>query len=352
MIRVTLAQLKPGMKLAKDVRLRDGRLLLLSGFIVKPLYLRKLEAFSVNDIYIEEGPYTPIEEFEEEKLYNHAAITIRNIFSMARKNEHADLSIVKDTVSDILNKVIENETVMLQLTGIRDIDNYTFLHSVDVCIYSIIIGKRLGYGKEPLMALGLGAILHDIGKCKVPIEILQKPGKLTDEEFRQMKLHTVYGCEIIKNSYHLNSKVANIAFQHHEKWDGTGYPMGLSSNTIDPLARIVALSDVYDALTSDRVYKKRELPHIASEYIKNNAGVLFDPFIVDLFINSIAVYGEGTLVLLNTGELGSVISSGSVATGKRQKISVFSNKSGPPVLQPYIIDLNERKDMEIVEIFL
>jgi len=352
LIRVPLAQLKPGMKLAKDVRLRDGRLLLLSGFIVKPLYIRKLEAFNVNDIFVEEGPYTPIEEFEEEKLYNHAAVTIKNIFSMARKNEHADLSVVKDTVSDMLNKVIENETVMLQLTGIRDIDNYTFLHSVDVCIYSIIIGKRLGYGKEPLMALGLGAILHDIGKCKVPIELLQKPDKLTDEEFHQMKLHTVYGCEIIKNSYHLSTKVANIAFQHHEKWDGTGYPMGLSSNTIDPLARIVALSDVYDALTSDRVYKKRELPHVAAEYIKNNAGVLFDPFIVDLFINSIAVYGDGTLVLLNTGELGSVISSGNLVNGTKQKISVFSNKSGPPVLQPYIVDLNERKDAEIVEIFL
>ena len=147
---------------------------------------------------------------------------------------------------------------MLQLTGIRDIDNYTFLHSVDVCIYSIIIGKKLGYGKEPLMTLGMGAILHDIGKCKVPVEILQKPDRLTDEEFHTMKLHTVYGYEIIKNSYQLSTKIANIAFQHHEKWDGSGYPMGISQIDIDPLSRIVALADVYDALTSDRVYKKRE----------------------------------------------------------------------------------------------
>lgn len=351
MLRLELSQVKPGMRLAKDVILPDGRLLLLAGFIVKPLYLRKLEAFRVEYVYVEEGYFEPLEEFEEERLYNHAAATIKSIFALAGRDRVADISAVRDTVNDILNKVMENETVMLQLTGIRDIDNYTFLHSVDVCIYSIIIGKKLGYGKEPLMTLGMGAILHDIGKCKVPVEILQKPDRLTDEEFHTMKLHTVYGYEIIKNSYQLSTKIANIAFQHHEKWDGSGYPMGISQNDIDPLSRIVALADVYDALTSDRVYKKRELPHIAAEYIKNNAGILFDPYIVDLFINSIAVYAEGTLVLLSTGEVGSVVSPGRIGEA-RQKISVFSNKAGPPVLQPYIVDLNERTDVEIVEIFV
>jgi len=351
LISLPLSQLKPGMKLAKDVRLPDGRLLLLAGFAVKPLYLRKLEAFNIDHVYVEEGQYTPIEEFEEEKIYNHAYTTIKNIFAMARKDEKADLASVRTSVGDILRRVMENETVMLHLTGIRDIDNYTFLHSVDVCIYSIILGKKLGYGKEPLMSLGMGAILHDIGKCKVPLDILQKPGKLTDDEFAQMKLHTVRGCEIIKNTWRMNPKVANIAFQHHEKWDGTGYPLGTSSNLIDPLSRIVALADVYDALTSDRVYKKRELPHKAASYIKSNAGLLFDPFIVDLFINNIAAYRDGTLVLLNTGELGSVISSGE-AGSERQKISVFSNKWGPPVLQPYIVDLNENSDIDIVEIFI
>lgn len=351
MINVPTSQLKPGMRLAKDVILSDGRLLLLAGFAIKPLYIRKLEAFNIVNVYVEEGSFTPIEEFEEERVYSHAAATIKNIFSLAKKEDTIDVSIVKDSVSEILQKVIENETVMLQLTGIRDIDNYTFLHSVDVCIYSTIIGKKLGYCRESLMVLGMGAILHDIGKCKVPIDILQKPDKLTDSEFSEMKLHTIHGCEIIKNSYGLSSIISNIAYQHHEKWDGSGYPIGLTANSIDIMARIVSLVDVYDALTSDRVYKKKELPHIAAEYIKNNSSTLFDPFIVELFINSIAVYGEGTIVLLNTGELGSIISS-RIAGSTRQKVNVFSNKSGPPVLQPYIIDLNERKNVEIVEIFI
>lgn len=351
MVKVPLSQLKPGMRLAKDVIPVDGRLLLLAGFAIKPLYIRKLEAFNIEYVYIEEGEFTPIEEFEEEKVYNHAAVTIKNIFTLVREGENTNVSVVRDTVSEILQNVIKNENIMLQLTGIRDIDNYTFLHSVDVCIYSTIIGKKLGYGEDHLMALGMGAILHDIGKCKIPISILQKPDKLTIREFNEMKLHTVYGCEIIKSIYGLSSKIANIAFQHHEKWDGTGYPFGLKENSIDPLARIVTLADVYDALTSDRVYKRRELPHTAAEYIKKNSGSLFDPFIVEMFINSIVVYGDGTLVLLNTGELGSIISSGSVG-GTRQKVNVFSAKSGPPVLKPYIIDLNERNDIDIVEIFV
>ncbi len=371
MIKLPVSQLQAGMKIAKDIILSDGRLLLLAGFYIKPLYLRALDAFKVKYVFVEEGEYSPIEELEEEKIYNHAAYVIKNAFKLLRNGENVSIDAIENSVNEILKKIIENETVMLQLTGIRDVDHYTYLHSVDVCIYSTIIGKKLGYSKGQLMTLGMGAILHDIGKCKVSSDIVHKPDKLTDDEFNQMKLHTVYGSDIIKASYQLNSKISNIAFQHHEKWDGSGYPLGICTNSINPFSRIVTLADVYDALTSDRVYKKKALPHVAAEYIKNQSGTLFDPYIVELFINSIAVYQEGTVVLLSTGELGSIIygnsagnsldnkaenSSGNTADNTsgttRQKVHVFSNKSGPPVLNPYIIDLNERRDIEIVEVFL
>ena len=351
LLYIPITQLKPGMKLAKDVILSDGRLLLLAGYAIKPLYIRKLEAFGITDVYIEENTFIPVTGLEEEKVYNHAASMIKNIFAITSDGKSPDVKDVKNTVSDIINRVMEKETIMLQLTGIKDIDNYTFLHSVDVCIYSTIIGKKLGYGSDSLMTLGMGAVLHDIGKCKVSAELLSKPDKLNNREYSEMKLHSTLGYEILKNSYGFNTKIANIALQHHEKWDGTGYPLGLSSNRIDPLARIVSIADVYDALTSDRVYKKKELPHKAADYINRNAGKLFDPHIVELFINNIAAYAEGTLVLLSSGELGSVLSPG--RTGRsRQMINVFSNKSGPPVLRPYILDLNEHIDIDIVEIFI
>lgn len=351
MVKVALSQLIPGMKLAKDVYLPDGRLLLLSGFIIKPLYIRKLESFNVDSIYVEEDTIDIADGYEEERLYNHTAATVKNIFTLVREGKSTSAAVVRETVNELLQKIIENETVMLQLTGIRDIDNYTFLHSIDVCIYSVILGKKLGYGQDPLVDLGMGAILHDIGKCKVPMEILQKPGKLTDAEFNEMQLHTAYGYEIIENAYGFNKNIANIAYQHHEKWDGSGYPSGLSADQIDPLARIVALADVYDALTSDRVYKKKDLPHNAAEYVFKNSGKLFDPVIVDMFVNNVAVYAEGTIVLLNTGELGSVMASGGIGSF-RQRINVFTNKAGPPVLSPYILDLNQHKDIDIVEVFM
>jgi len=143
-----ISQLKPGMKLSKDVILSDGRLLLLAGFAIKPLYIRKLEAFNVPNVFVEDGPFTPMEDFEEERVYNHAATTIKNIFSLTKNDNSVEVSTVRESVSEILQKVIENETVMLQITGIRDIDNYTFLHSVDVCIYSTIIGKKLGFSEN------------------------------------------------------------------------------------------------------------------------------------------------------------------------------------------------------------
>lgn len=351
MTRIHLSELKSGMKLAKDVILPDGRLLLLAGFIIKPMYMRKLAAFNIHEVYIDKDSFTPVEELYEEKLYRYAQDTIREIFTQVRNGKDSKITVVKETVVEIIQKVMENETVLLQLTGIRDIDNYTFLHSVDVCIYSTIMGKKMGYGKEALIDLGIGAILHDIGKCKVPMEILLKPDKLTDGEFREMKLHTVYGCEIIKSVYGLNSKIAGIAFQHHEKWDGSGYPLGISDKIINPFSRIVSLADVYDALTSDRIYKEKELPHKAADYIRKNSGVLFDPDIVDLFISNIAVYSEGTIVLLSTGELGSIVST-NTHENSRQKVYVFSNRSGPPLLHPYVLDLNERSDIEITEIFV
>lgn len=339
------------MRLASDVILPDGRLLLLSGFIMKPLYIRKLKMFNVPYVYVEDDFFTPTEESEEEKIYSQAVDVIRNFFSLASKNKKPNLSEIEKTTGEIISGVINNETVMLQLTGIRDIDSYTYLHSVDVCIYSVILGKNLGYSKDMLMDLGMGAILHDVGKCKIPSKILFKPGKLTTDEYSLMMLHTVYGAEILKSSYGMNSRIANIAFQHHEKWNGSGYPTGIAAYDIDPFPRIVSLVDVYDALISDRVYRKGEQPHIATDYIKRNSGILFDPYIVNLFMENIAIYFEGTLVQLSTGELGYVMETIS-HKNERQIVNVFSNKFGPPVLHPYTVDLNQNQDVKISKIFI
>lgn len=353
MKRVFVSDLKPGMVLAKDVyNHENGRLLLLKGFSLKSNYIDKLMSLSIMQVYIDDDS-TIIEEYEEEnneeKIFSEAVSTIKDVLTSVKEGNSVEVTPVKEMVDEIVQTVMNNQSVYTQLTGIRDIDNYTFHHSVDVCIYSLITGKSLGLSQEELTTLGIGAILHDIGKCKVPQEILLKPGKLTDDELMVMKLHTVYGYEIIYNTDGLSKKIADIACQHHEKWDGNGYPAGLKDTDIEILARIVTISDVYDALTADRCYRKKDLPHVAAEYIIGNTGVLFDPEITKTFINNISLYPKDCMVLLNTGEIGSIVSSNNNMV-LRPKIKVIARKNGPPLLEPYILDLMTNPSVFIVEI--
>jgi putative nucleotidyltransferase with HDIG domain len=353
MKKIFISDLKPGMILAKDVyNHEDGRLLLLKGFSLKPNYIDKLASLCIMHVYIDDESTIikeEVEEISEAKVFSEAFSTIKDILTSVREGNSVEVAPVKETVDEIVQKVINNQSVFMQLTGIRDIDNYTFHHSVDVCIYSLITGKSLGLSVEELTVLGMGAILHDIGKCKIPLEILLKPGKLTDDEFMVMKLHTVYGYEIIYNTDGLTKQIANIACQHHEKWDGAGYPAGLRDNQIDRLARIVAVSDVYDALTADRCYRKKDLPHVAAEYVIGNSGKLFDPEIAKVFINNISLYPENCMVLLNTGEIGSILDTNN-NMALRPKIKIIAKKNGPPLLDPYTVDLMSSPSVFIVEI--
>lgn len=351
MRKVLTNDLKPGMVLAKDVyNHEDGRLLLLKGFSLQQRYIEKLKSLDIAHVYVDqEALVVEPEEFNEEQAYNEAFSTIKDVLTSVTNGENLEVAPVKETVDEIVHRIINNESVFTQLSGMRDIDNYTFHHSVDVCIYSVITGKNLGLSAEELNELGMGAILHDIGKCKVPSEILLKPGKLTEEEFNLMKLHALYGYEIIYNTEGLSKRMANIACQHHEKWDGTGYPVGLKDRQIDKLARIVTLSDVYDALTSDRCYKKKDLPYEAADYVKNNSGKLFEPDLIDVFLNNITIYPAGTMLLLSTSEIGFVIET-PARMSLRPKLQIITRKEGPPILSPYTLDLTEKPQISIVEV--
>jgi HD-GYP domain-containing protein (c-di-GMP phosphodiesterase class II) len=222
--KVAVSDLKTGMRLAKDVFLADGRILLLAGFIIKPRYIQKLETFNISHVFIIEDENIKSESVSEEKAYLEAFNTIKDIMDTVQKGEDLNVEAVNETVNDIVMKVMNNEPVFIQLTGMRDIDNYTFLHSVDVCIYSVITGKSLGFTSEQLMELGMGAILHDIGKCKVAQTILNKPAKLTASEFQDITHHTIFGHDIISNgepspwfpatSFHINFWVDCCRFFH------------------------------------------------------------------------------------------------------------------------------------------
>ena len=348
MKKVTVDELKPGMKLAKDIILSDGRFLLLKGFTLKERYLEKIRMYDIPYIYVE-NEIEKVEYFNEEIIYSETLNTVKNVMKSVRDGGSIDVGSVKSAVSKIIQGIYKNDNVFMRLSGIRDFDNYTYLHSVDVCIYSIIAGKSLNLSPEMINNLALGAILHDIGKCKIPLSILNKPAKLSDSEFEIMKKHSEYGYDIIMKTPGLNGDIAKIALNHHEHWNGDGYPKGLKEEEIDLLSRIVAIADVYDALTADRVYRKRFMPHQAVEYLISNSRAQFDPKILNIFMESIAVYPPDIIVMLSTGEIGKVVQSKGPPS-IRPKIMVIARKGGPPVIEPYEVDLAKNPQISVVDI--
>ena len=348
MQKLSLNEVRAGMKLAKDVVLDDGRILLLKGFTIKPRYLNKLKVYTVPFIYVEDD-IVELEEISEERVYEDAFSNIKDIMESIRYDEKVDIEELKETVDDMVQHILNDDMVFMTLTGIRDIDNYTFLHSVDVCIYSVITAKALNINNNDIYELALAAILHDVGKCKTPLSILNKPGKLTTEEFEVMKHHSIKGFEIVGQMPGISERIARVICQHHEKWDGSGYPLGLKNYDIELWARIISISDVYDALTANRVYRKQFMPHEAAEYLMANNESQFDPRILQSFINNIAIYPQDIIVLLNTGEVARVLPAKGMAS-MRPKVSVITKKDGPPIFDPYEIDLRKNPTVFVVDI--
>lgn len=353
MDRVKVEDLKPGMRVSKNIFDKYGKLLLVEGTVLKQHYIRKLELYGVSSISVDKD--RDIDENElnmlskgSDIIYQEAFNAIKDVLQKVNKSQSFDTKIIVDIVEDIVDKVTMEKQIFSRLNSIREMDNYTYLHSIDVCIYSIIMGKNLGLSNKDLNKLGLGAILHDIGKGRVPAEILLKPGPLTREEFDIMKRHTIYGYEIISNS-NMDRIAANIAAQHHERWDGLGYPGRLKGTDIDKFARIVTVCDIYDALTANRVYKGRILPHEAAEYIANNRGVIADPELIGSFIQNVAVYPIGSTVLLSTGEIGRVIEVQNSAP-LRPVIDIFAHKNARREILEHKVNLMEELTVFIVDV--
>jgi len=222
---------------------------------------------------------------------------------------------IKKTVTlvDIIFKELQVSNLYLDIYDVRlDLEKYkqhdyrTFVHVLNVALLSAIIGLQLGYNEKRLKYLTLGALLHDLGKFKVPLEILNKPGSLTDEEFSVMKNHPLLGEEMLQDTRLIGSVMATVK-EHHERWNGNGYPHALKGNEINQDAQIVAVADVYEALTADRPYRKGIPPYHALEMILSLSGKDFNPRVVQAFRKSLILYPKGALVTLNTGEVGIVI---------------------------------------------
>ncbi|WP_227663176.1 HD-GYP domain-containing protein [Marinobacter halophilus] len=262
--------------------------------------------------------------------------TIRNI------EQHNDLQLetARPLIRDCVNSVKANASAMLWLARIKDRDSYTAEHCLRVAIFTVAFARFVGLPDDELEVAGLCGLLHDIGKLKVPDRILNKPGPLTPEEYAVMQEHTILGHQLLLQDPGLDRIISDVTLHHHERMDGQGYPGRLNEYQISRFARLVAIVDAYDAMTSDRCYRDAISPAEAARMLYRNRGDQFDADLVEAFIRLIGIYPPGSLVELNTGEIALVIST-HPARKLRPKVEILLNADKRP-LTPQVIDLGKQ----------
>ena len=244
------------------------------------------------------------------KTYAQSVSVTRELMTSVRMGRSPNVKKIKRVVQGIVDQILNEETSLIGLTTIRDYDEYTFTHSVNVCIFSVALGKRLGFGKVQLYDLGMAALFHDIGKSRVPAEIINKPGGLSDDEWRLIAAHPWLGALALfqlRGQQELPYRSMIVAHEHHMKRDLTGYPRPLRARQISVFSKIVAIADGFDAATSRRAYQT--VPFTPAQVLlemRDNPRRGMDPVIVKAFTNLTGIYPVGTLVVLDTFELGIV----------------------------------------------
>lgn len=295
--RVGVSSVQAGERLTRDVLTEDGRVLLAKGVTLTPTFLQLLEVHGVNSVYVAGGgspaePHRQVSQHARQDLtrelhqaLGEVAVSFQQAATGLRlPSVPFKAAGLKRAVAQVVGEVVANPTAVSTLRGLREVDEYTMVHSVEVCILTTMLGNALGMGGSALVDLALCALLHDIGKAGIPLSVLNKPGRLTPEETEVMNRHTTLGWIVLRDHPELPPAAAQVALQHHEKWVGGGYPLGLAGDRIHQYARLCTLADVYDALTADRVYRAGMPPAEALRLMSGAMRDAFDPRLLKAFL--------------------------------------------------------------------
>jgi len=329
-ITTPLAKVPINAVLAEDIIYDNSQFLLACGTILSIECIKLLENYAVQQVAI---------VVETQTLNsNNGEIITNNIINPIIKSElqntveqvfltPKDVKIKLDKITGIIEKVIDKlrskSDAFLHLNNLYDKDNELVAHNVNVSLFSLIIGIKMGISLSDLVTLGVGSLLHDIGKMHIPAEIINKPTKLTTDEYELVKKHATIGYNILKQNAKLDYRVMLIVLQHHERCNGQGYPWGISQAQIDPLAQIIAVADVYEALTANRAYRKRFTAEKAISLVNENVDSHFASKVIEAFDKVVVPYNLGETVKLSNGMVGKVTGVNS-ADLKRPK--VFTNQ--------------------------
>jgi putative nucleotidyltransferase with HDIG domain len=264
------------------------------------------------------------------QLMNRSKAAVIALFGEARMGRTVQTEECLPLVQDVVDSVARNSSALVSLARLKTKDNYTYMHSVAVCALMVSLSRQLGLDEQQTLDAGMAGLLHDIGKMAMPVDVLNKPGKLTDAEFDLIRKHPLRGHEMLKQSAGVPAVALDVCLHHHEKMDGSGYPMKLEGNKISLQARMGAVCDVYDAITSTRPYKEAWDPAGSIQRMAQWTGQ-FDPAVFQAFVKSIGIYPVGSLVKLESGRLAVVVDQGGGSLLAPTVRVFYSTKTRMPV---------------------
>ena len=338
--------LENGMVIDQSIIDKSGRILVARKTVLDDYMIDALRKMKISGVYIREGEEEIVESGVEaspetlqkiekltkqdrskvkltESVKARVAEGMQFMFSNPRAEGFMDAA---NSISEELMKAItENDAIAVDIDILKVSDEYTFKHSVDVASMAMIIGKQYGLSDKDVYQIGVAGLLHDLGKAEIPNEVLNKPSKLTEEEFALMKKHPVLGYNLLKEKPSMVPEILLGVLQHHEKMDGGGYPLGLGASRICPYARIIAVADIYDALVTERPYKKGFSPRDAVEMIMAMTAEL-DMKVIQVFLGSVILYPVESLVQLSNGETARVVENNTNYPTRPKVVGLSSGK--------------------------
>lgn len=346
---ISAYDLKPSMILAEDLILNGLTLVAKEVELNDSMIKKILEFYTSDTIFIYELSQDSTDSslktsrneslLKTENVLGDFSKSINSFLNKIEENSEPDLTEIRDMSKEILDDFNDYGSILKSITNSRTIDEYLMRHCVNVAMLSSMLGRWIGLPKKELTLLTYAAFLHDIGKTKINPSLLNKSSKLTKLEFDQVKKHSVYSYELVKNIPYLDPVVSLSVLMHHERLDGSGYPLGLKEEKINMFAKIIGITDMFDAMTSDKVYSKKQNPFKVLEIMQHDCMGLFDYNYLNTFIKQMANYYTGEMVSLSNGLVGKIVKM-DINNISKPLISIDSD----------FIDLNKEKNLCIIDL--
>jgi len=300
--------------LGDDVYTIGGNMIVPVDTLITEYILKKLQEFRIDKVFtyrtnaVRGDDYLSNETISDaQKKYIEDVSIAKIMIQDLASGKELDFGKAEDVSEHIYSKINDLGSLMDCVNSVRIADEYTYSHLINVSVYAMLIAKWMGLSKKQIKDVVMSGLLHDVGKSQVPPEILNKKGPLTENEFDIMKRHTVYGYEIIKNNDDINMDVKRAVIMHHEKENGTGYPFGIKGNQKNLYSKILTVADIFDAITSERVYRGRQTPFMAFKELENVGFDTVDPKVMMVLFTNMPSYYVGSKVKMENGEIGEVV---------------------------------------------